>query len=77
MPEQFTVVQIGPKYLRSLSSQFISVHQHSPQFDSAAEVPAEVNHLRAVQGHRWCVNAEASRSGVAIRNDFSEVLVVT
>jgi hypothetical protein len=42
-------VQMGPNSIRSLSFQFISVHQDSPQFNPTAEVAAEVNPLRAVQ----------------------------
>ena len=44
------MVQIGPNRLRLLGFQFISVRQNSLQFKSTAEVTAEVNPLRAVQG---------------------------
>jgi hypothetical protein len=48
--DALTSVQIGPNRLCLLGSQFISVHQNSPQFKSTAEVATEVNPLRAVQG---------------------------
>jgi hypothetical protein len=50
--DPFTRVQIRPNRLRLLGFQFISVHRNSLQFKSTAEVNAEVNPLRAVQGVR-------------------------
>jgi len=43
-------VQIGPNRLRLLGFQFISVRQNAPEFNSTAEVTAEVMLLLAVQG---------------------------
>jgi hypothetical protein len=48
--DPFIRVQIGPNWLHLLGFQFISVHQNSRQFNWTAEVIAEVNLLRAVQG---------------------------
>jgi len=48
--DPFMRVQIGPNRLRLLGFQFISVRQNAPEFNSTAEVTAEVNPLRAVQG---------------------------
>jgi len=48
--DPFKRVQIGPNRLRLLGFQFISVHQNTPQFDSTAEVTAEVMLLLGVQG---------------------------
>ena len=48
--DPFMRVQFSPICLQLLRFQFVSVHQNSPQFKSTAEVIAEVNPLRAVQG---------------------------
>ena len=75
--DPFTSVQSSPNLVQSLVIQFIFIHQNSPEFISTAEVIAAVNPLRCAKSQLQCVNAEASNSGVAMRNDFSEVLVVT
>jgi hypothetical protein len=51
--DPFMRVHIRPNRLRFLDFQFASVHQNSPEFISTAEVTAEVNPLRAVQGVGW------------------------
>jgi len=48
--DPFKRVQIGPNRLRLLGFQFISVRQNAPEFNSTAEVTAEVMLLLAVQG---------------------------